>query len=100
VDSGKQVSKILALPSASRAMHEGLVFHAFFPARLAALAAACALGTSVQAQSIATVSRQAIRIIVPYAGGSSTVLGRVIRQRMQENWGQTVNCRKRPGAEQ
>jgi tripartite-type tricarboxylate transporter receptor subunit TctC len=36
---------------------------------------------------------------VPYPpGGSVDVLGRVIAQRMQENWGQTVIVENRPGA--
>jgi tripartite-type tricarboxylate transporter receptor subunit TctC len=69
-------------------------------ARAAALAAACVLGASVQAQSVADkYPDKAIRIIVPYPpGGSVDVLGRVIAQRMQENWGQTVIVENRPGA--
>jgi tripartite-type tricarboxylate transporter receptor subunit TctC len=70
------------------------------PARAAALAAACLLGASAQAQSVADkYPDKAIRIIVPYPpGGSVDVLGRVIAQRMQENWGQTVIVENRPGA--
>src|ERR1700730_6658947 len=69
-------------------------------ARAAALAAACVLGASVQAQSVADkYPDKAIRIIVPYPpGGSVDVLGRVIAQRMQENWGETVIVENRPGA--
>jgi tripartite-type tricarboxylate transporter receptor subunit TctC len=69
-------------------------------ARLAALAAACALSAPAQAQSVADrYPDKAIRIIVPYPpGGSVDVLGRVIAQRMQENWGQTVIVENRPGA--
>jgi tripartite-type tricarboxylate transporter receptor subunit TctC len=61
---------------------------------------ACVLGVSAQAQSPADKypDRQ-IRIIVPYPpGGSVDVLGRLIAQRMQENWGQTVIVENRPGA--
>src|SRR3984893_17631953 len=69
-------------------------------ARAAALAAACVLGASAQAQSVADkYPDKAIRIIVPYPpGGSVDVLGRVIAQRMQENCGQTVIFENRPGA--
>src|SRR5437868_1713563 len=69
-------------------------------ARLAALVLACVLGVSAQAQSTADkYPDRPIRIIVPYPpGGSVDVLGRVIAQRMQENWGQTVIVENRPGA--
>jgi tripartite-type tricarboxylate transporter receptor subunit TctC len=69
-------------------------------ARAAALAAACALSVSAQAQSPADkYPDKPIRIIVPYPpGGSVDVLGRVLAQRMQENWGQTVIVENRPGA--
>src|SRR3954469_22207940 len=40
-----------------------------------------------------------IRIIVPFApGGSVDTLGRLLAQRMQENWGQTVVIENRRGA--
>src|SRR5213078_5248740 len=68
--------------------------------RAGAFAAACLLGAAAQAQSVADkYPDRAIRIIVPYPpGGSVDVLGRVIAQRMQENWGQTVIVENRPGA--
>src|SRR5258708_2228494 len=68
--------------------------------RATALTAACVLGASAQAQSAADkYPDRPIRIIVPYPpGGSVDVLGRVIAQRMQENWGQTVIVENRPGA--
>src|SRR4030088_1629007 len=66
----------------------------------AAALTACVLGASAQAQSVADkYPDRPIRIIVPYPpGGSVDVLGRVIAQRMQENWGQTVIVENRPGA--
>jgi tripartite-type tricarboxylate transporter receptor subunit TctC len=69
-------------------------------ARLAAFAVACTLGVSASAQSPADkYPEKPIRIIVPYPpGGSVDVLGRVLAQRMQENWGQTVIVENRPGA--
>src|SRR3954468_2513236 len=68
--------------------------------RAAALILTCVLGASVQAQSPADkYPDKSVRIIVPYPpGGSVDVLGRLIAQRMQENWGQTVIVENRPGA--
>jgi len=69
-------------------------------ARAAALTLACVLGVSAQAQSPADkYPDKPVRIIVPYPpGGSVDVLGRLIAQRMQENWSQTVIVENRPGA--
>src|SRR3954462_1516505 len=69
-------------------------------ARAAALILTCVLGASVQAQSPAdNYPDKSIRIIVPYPpGGSVDVLGRLVAQRMQENWGQSVIVENRPGA--
>jgi tripartite-type tricarboxylate transporter receptor subunit TctC len=51
------------------------------------------------AQSADKYPDKQIRIIVPYPpGGSVDVLGRLLAQRMQENWGQTVIVENRPGA--
>ena len=54
---------------------------------------------AAQAQSRRQVSREADphhRAVPP--GGSVDVLGRLLAQRMQENWGQTVIVENRPGA--
>lgn len=69
-------------------------------ARFAALSFACLFAASAQAQSPADkYPERQIRIIVPYPpGGSVDVLGRIVAQRMQENWGQTVLVENRPGA--
>ena len=51
------------------------------------------------AQSADKYPEKPIRILVPFApGGSVDVLGRLLAQRMQENWGQTVIVENRPGA--
>ena len=52
------------------------------------------------AQSVADkYPEKPIKIIVPFpAGGSVDILGRVIGQRMQENWGQPVIVETRAGA--
>jgi tripartite-type tricarboxylate transporter receptor subunit TctC len=52
------------------------------------------------AQSVADkYPERTIRIIVPFApGGSVDTLGRLLAQRMQENWGQGVIVENRPGA--
>src|SRR3954451_12809257 len=51
------------------------------------------------AQSAEKYPERQIRIIVPYPpGGSVDVLGRLLAQRMQENWGQSVIVENRPGA--
>ena len=62
--------------------------------------ATCALAASAHAQSPADkYPEKSIRIIVPFApGGSVDTLGRLLAQRMQENWGQSVVVENRPGA--
>jgi tripartite-type tricarboxylate transporter receptor subunit TctC len=67
---------------------------------IAALAAACLLAPcAAQTQSADKYPDKQIRIIVPYPpGGSVDVLGRLLAQRMQENWNQTVIVENRPGA--
>jgi tripartite-type tricarboxylate transporter receptor subunit TctC len=69
-------------------------------ARAAALFAACLLfAAPALAQSADKYPEKPIRIIVPYPpGGSVDVLGRLLAQRMQEGWGQTVLVENRPGA--
>ena len=66
----------------------------------AALAAACLLApAAAQAQAADKYPEKQIRIIVPYPpGGSVDVLGRLLAQRMQENWKETVIVENRPGA--
>src|SRR6186713_854390 len=67
---------------------------------IAALAATCLLApAAAQAQSADKYPDKPIRIIVPFApGGSVDTLGRLLAQRMQEGWGQTVVVENRPGA--
>src|SRR5436190_1189718 len=67
--------------------------------RWLALLAACALIAPAHGQSADKYPERQIRIIVPYPpGGSVDVLGRLVAQRMQENWGQSVIVENRPGA--
>ena len=67
-----------------------------FAAALAALWLAAPRAGAVGADKY---PERQIRIIVPYPpGGSVDVLGRLLAQRMQENWGQTVIVENRPGA--
>jgi len=70
-----------------------------FPGIGPGFALALALTAPALAQSADKYPDRQIRIIVPYPpGGSVDVLGRVVAQRMQENWGQTVIVENRPGA--
>jgi len=67
--------------------------------RLAAALALCLTPFGTLAQSADKYPERQIRIIVPYPpGGSVDVLGRLVAQRMQENWGQPVIVENRPGA--
>jgi tripartite-type tricarboxylate transporter receptor subunit TctC len=68
--------------------------------RAAVIAAACLFAAPADAQSVADrYPDKPIKIIVPFPpGGSVDVLGRLIAQRMQENWGQSVIVETRPGA--
>jgi tripartite-type tricarboxylate transporter receptor subunit TctC len=67
--------------------------------RWLALLATCALIAPAHGQSADKYPERQIRIIVPYPpGGSVDVLGRLVAQRMQENWGQSVIVENRPGA--
>jgi tripartite-type tricarboxylate transporter receptor subunit TctC len=66
---------------------------------LAAALALCLAPFAAHAQSADKYPEKPIRMIVPFApGGSVDTLGRLLAQRMQENWGQTVVIENRPGA--
>jgi tripartite-type tricarboxylate transporter receptor subunit TctC len=66
---------------------------------LAAALALCLAPSFASAQSADKYPEKPIRIVVPFApGGSVDTLGRLLAQRMQENWGQTVVIENRPGA--
>ena len=68
--------------------------------RILALALAlCVAPIAAQAQSVDKYPERPIKIVVPFPpGGSVDVLGRLIAQRMQEHWGQSVIVETRPGA--
>jgi tripartite-type tricarboxylate transporter receptor subunit TctC len=68
-------------------------------ARLIAALALCLVPFAALGQSADKYPEKTIRIIVPFApGGSVDTLGRLLAQRMQEGWGQTVVVENRPGA--
>jgi tripartite-type tricarboxylate transporter receptor subunit TctC len=68
-------------------------------ALLGAMLAFCLVPFASLAQSADKYPERQIRIIVPYPpGGSVDVLGRLLAQRMQENWAQSVIVENRPGA--
>src|SRR4051812_17612050 len=68
-------------------------------ALLIAALAFCLAPFAALAQSADKYPERQIRIIAPYPpGGSVDVLGRLLAQRMQENWGQSVIVENRPGA--
>jgi tripartite-type tricarboxylate transporter receptor subunit TctC len=63
--------------------------------RIAACAALAALATTASAQNFPTGP---VKLIVPIpAGGVTDVMARVVGQRLQEIWGQTVIVENRPG---
>jgi len=68
--------------------------------RILALALAlCLAPFAADAQSADKYPEKPIKLVVPFPpGGSVDVLGRLIAQRMQENWGQSVIVETRPGA--
>src|SRR5215213_8687846 len=74
--------------------------HVFGSLARIATVAACLAFSPAQAQSVADkYPEKPIRIVVPFApGGSVDTLGRLLAQRMQEGWGQTVVVENRPGA--
>jgi tripartite-type tricarboxylate transporter receptor subunit TctC len=64
-----------------------------------ALVAAAGLLTASGAQAQAWPAKQPIRIISPYApGGTTDVMGRLLGQKLQEKFGQTVVVENRSGA--
>jgi tripartite-type tricarboxylate transporter receptor subunit TctC len=61
--------------------------------------ALCLAPLAADAHSADKYPERPIKIVVPFPpGGSVDVLGRLIAQRMQENWGQSVIVETRPGA--
>jgi tripartite-type tricarboxylate transporter receptor subunit TctC len=62
--------------------------------------ACCALGALAAGEAVAQAyPSKSIRVIVAFApGGGTDILSRVIGQKLQELWGQTVFVENRPGA--
>ena len=69
-------------------------------ARAIGIALGIALGATAAAQDARSFPSKPITIIVPFpsGGGTSDLLGRVLAQKLQEAWGQTVIVENRPGA--
>lgn len=73
------------------------------PARRIARALLVALGlaaVTASAQDARNFPSKPITIVVPFpsGGGTSDLLGRILQQKLQEAWGQTVIVENRPGA--
>ena len=63
------------------------------------LAVLLCLGLGLSPALAADYPARAIRMVVPFApGGGTDVLGRIIAQRLQEQWGQPVVVENQPGA--
>ncbi len=70
-----------------------------FTRRMALATLSLALLGAAGAQAQTAYPSQPIKFIVPYpAGGTTDVLARMVAQKMQESWQQTVVVENRPGA--
>ena len=65
---------------------------------IAVLALFCITGLSAAQQGSQTYPGKPIRLILPYApGGSTSIIGRIVGQKLTEAWGQPVLVDNRPG---
>jgi tripartite-type tricarboxylate transporter receptor subunit TctC len=61
--------------------------------------AACATATAIPSWAQSTYPNQTIKFIVPYpAGGATDALARMVAQKLQDAWQQTVVVENKPGA--
>ena len=59
----------------------------------------CLAAAPVAPATAADYPSRAIKMVVPFApGGGTDVLGRIIAQRLAEQWGQAVVVENQPGA--
>lgn len=62
-------------------------------------AALAGIGSATYADPVSEFPSRPIKIVVPYsAGGTADILPRIISQKLNEKWGQTVIIENRPGA--
>ncbi len=65
---------------------------------IATIALICITGLSAAQQGSQTYPGKPIRLILPYApGGSTSIIGRIIGQKLTDAWGQPVLVDNRPG---
>src|SRR3954453_14626655 len=66
---------------------------------LTALVAAFGLAITASAQAQSSYPDKPVRLVVPFPAGSGTdIIGRILAQKMSEDFGQTVLVDNRPGA--
>lgn len=71
----------------------------FFKAGLAAIAGAALIAGAVSAQDVASYPDRPVTLIIPYSpGGGTDILGRIVAQKLSEDWGQPVVVENRDGA--
>ncbi len=72
--------------------------HRIWVRSIATIALCCITGLSAAQQGSQTYPGKPIRLILPYApGGSTSIIGRIVGQKLTDAWGQPVLVDNRPG---